>query len=83
MEGFSGISKTLPEVTELFTHSNFTPGLNLSNETIGMEDDFIYSIYAKGISGVFAWSALFLTCFQVTHTLSELTNSSDNSMDIL
>ena len=35
----------------------------------GLSHQFIYSIYAQGVSGVFVWVALILTCVQVhTHT---------------
>lgn len=31
----------------------------------GLAAQFIHSVYAVAISGVFVWSALILTCFQV------------------
>lgn len=40
---------------------NSTMGMNHSNFAVS----FIFTPYAFGVSGVFVWSALFLTCFQV------------------
>ena len=41
------------------------PNGSVANETM-VSLGFIYSPYAHGISGVFVWSALLLTCFQVS-----------------
>lgn len=71
--GFTTSSEKAAEVTsELFVGANNTSSLNLSNITMDLVDDyFIYSPYAKGISGVFAWSAVFVTCFQVSTIVLE------------
>ena len=37
------------------------------NETMPLSHQFIYSVYAQGTSGVFVWTALILTCFQVLY----------------
>lgn len=34
----------------------------------GIVDQFIHSVYAVGISGIFVWTALILTSFQVSVT---------------
>lgn len=63
---FTGTSEKPTEVTTgLFVGANTTSSLNLSNDTMDVDGYFIYGPYAKGVSGVFAWTALFLTCFQV------------------
>lgn len=61
--------------TELFGEINFTENLNNSLYEIGnmsVETDvcvgsseFICGQYAHAISGIFAWSALIMACFQV------------------
>ena len=67
---FREISEKATEVTtSLFVGANTTPSLNLSNDTMDVDGNFIYSPYAKGISGVFAWTALILACFQVNYLL--------------
>lgn len=49
---------------------------NTTMEPEGLSHQFIYSVYARGISGVFVWAALILTCVQVgtfpTHHLNIL-----------
>ena len=44
------------------TGSDWNSTMNHSNDGVS----FIFTPYAFGVSGVFVWSALFLTCFQVS-----------------
>ncbi len=51
---------TLPVNDSLNDTANATEGM------LSEQPPFIHSGYAYVISGVFVWSALFLTCFQVS-----------------
>ena len=42
-----------------------TENATMPPEVEGLSHQFIYSVYAQGISGVFVWAALILTCVQV------------------
>ena len=47
-----------------------TENATMPPEVEGLSHQFIYSVYAQGISGVFVWAALILTCVQVrVHTV--------------
>lgn len=63
-------SLALEGVTTLTEEAEVTlEGENLttqaSNDSMSL---FIHSLFAFGISGIFVWSALFLTCFQVKNS---------------
>ncbi len=80
------ISEEASRVTsELFSEiiTGTTESLNYSidgNMTVGdvcMESsDFICGQYAHTISGIFAWSALLMACFQVSSVCTYMTSTS-------
>ena len=59
----AGILYERGEVGELV--ENVTNATNLTSVVEMLGHPFIYSGFAYTISGVFVWSALLLTCFQV------------------
>ncbi len=64
----------VPPVEDPTLSANDSLGLNdTGNWTAAMhtEHPFIHSGYAYVISGVFVWSALFLTCFQVSRSVEK------------
>ena len=42
------------------------------NVTMTLSRLFIYSVYAQGTSGIFVWTALLVTCFQVKTKVNSL-----------